>query len=284
MGRGAATGTLGAVKRLLVLVVLAAVLAPAATAAPLEARTGFDDATVQFGDRIHTRVSVVIDGSVNAGSVRVVDDPAPLTAVSLPRISRVGDVIEVTRDAICVTSACVSDTGSTTPKLAPALVRAKLKNGRSVQVVVQWPQLTVRGRVTGGDLGRSQPPFRASLLPPAPTYRAAPGTLAWLLDAASIVLGLAAAGLVLLQVRRWIRGYARSAPADELERALRLAREAEQRPPPDRRRAAGLLARLLGERDAALAGNASDLAWSEPQPGPDALESLVGEVERGHTS
>jgi hypothetical protein len=78
-----------------------------------------------------------------------------------------------------------------------------------------------------------------------------------------------------------MRTRGRAAPADELERALRLAREAELRPPPDRRRAAGLLARLLGERNAALAGSASDLAWREPQPEPGALESLVGDVERG---
>jgi hypothetical protein len=266
-------------RRFLVLAVLAGVLAPGATAAPLKARAGFDDATVQFGDIVHTRVAVVVDASVRAGSVRIVDDPAPLTAVSPPRTSRVGDVIEVTRDAICLTSACVSDAGSTTPKLAPALVRAQLKGGRTVRVVVQWPQLTVRGRVNGGDLGRSQPPFRASVLPPAPTYRTSPGTLAGLLDAAAIVLGLAAAGLVLLHVRGWMRSRGRAPAADELERALRLAREAERRPPPDRRRAAGLLARLLG--DAPLAGSASDLAWAEPPPEPEALESLVGKVERG---
>lgn len=268
-------------RRFFVVVALAGVLAPAAVAAPpLTARAGFDDATVQFGDPIHTRVSVVVDGSVRAGSVRIVDDPAPLTTMSLQRTSRVGNVIEVTRDASCLTSACVSDTGSTTPKLAPALVSAKLKDGRTVQLVVRWPQLTVRGRVTSGDLSRSQPPFRASLLPPAPTYRTSPSTLAWLLDVAAIVLGLGAAALALVQVLRWTRGHGRAAPADELGRALRLAREAERRPPPDRRRAAGLLARLIGERDAALAGNASDLAWTEPEPEPEALESLVGDVER----
>jgi hypothetical protein len=268
-------------KRFVLVVVLAAVLAPVAVAAPLEARAAFDDSTVQFGDLIHTRISVVVDGSVRAASVRVVDDPAPLTTVSLPRTSRVGDVIEVTRDAICLTSACVSDTGSATPKMADALVSATLKDGRNVRLSVPWPQLTVRGRVTGGDLGRTQPPFRASLVPPAPTYRTAPSALAWALDAAAIVLGLGAAGLVLVQMREWMRRRARAKPADELGRALRLAREAERRPPPDRRRAAGLLARLLGERDPALAGNANDLAWAEPPPEPEALETLVGKVESG---
>jgi hypothetical protein len=45
-----------------------------------------------------------------------------------------------------------------------------------------------------------------------------------------------------------------------------------------------LLARLLGERDVPLAGDASELAWAEPQPEPEALESLVGEVERGRSA
>jgi hypothetical protein len=270
----------GAVKPIVLLLVLAGVVPPSAAAAPLAARAGFDDATVQFGDVIHTRVSVVVDASVRSGSVRVVDDPAPLTTVSAARTSRVGGVIEVTRDAVCLTSSCVSDTGSATPKLAPAIVSATLKSGRTVRVAAAWPQLAVRGRVTGSDLMHAQPPFRASLVPPPPTYRTSPGTLAWLLDAAAIVLGLAAAALVLVQARRWARGRGRTVPTDELERALRLVREAKHRPPPDRRRAAGLLARLLGERHAGLAQNASDLAWAERQPEPDALESLVGDVER----
>jgi hypothetical protein len=66
---------------------------------------------------------------------------------------------------------------------------------------------------------------------------------------------------------------------DALERALRLAREAERLPVPHRRRALGLLARLLG-RDH-LSSAASDLAWSEHKPEPDELEALVSEIERG---
>jgi hypothetical protein len=65
-----------------------------------------------------------------------------------------------------------------------------------------------------------------------------------------------------------------------LERALALAREAERRPTPDRRRALGLLARLLGSRDPNLAGAIDELAWSAPAPTPDALAKLVNRVER----
>jgi hypothetical protein len=139
----------------------------------------------------------------------------------------------------------------------------------------------VRGRVSGTDLTRAQPPFHASVVPPAPTYRIAPNTLAWLLDGAAVVLGLAALALLVVQARRWSRRRSRGARPDQLERALRLAREAEARPVPDRRRAAGLLARLLDERHAPLADSASELAWAKPKPEPEALESLVGDVERG---
>ena len=66
-------------------------------------------------------------------------------------------------------------------------------------------------------------------------------------------------------------------PVDELARALRLAREAEGRPAPDKRRALGLLARLLGKP---LATEASDLAWRRPPPERESLHALVSEVER----
>jgi len=67
---------------------------------------------------------------------------------------------------------------------------------------------------------------------------------------------------------------------DELERALRLAREAEGRQVSDRRRALGLLARLLGSRDRRLSGAASELAWAKPEPEGAALATLVADVER----
>ncbi len=66
----------------------------------------------------------------------------------------------------------------------------------------------------------------------------------------------------------------------ELERALALVREAQTRTPRDRRLAVGLLARLLRPRDASLAGDAGDLAWSEPPPATDAVAELADKVER----
>lgn len=269
----------GAVRTLLVAIVLAAVGAPAAAAGPLRAQASLDSSTVRFGDAVRARVSVVAGPDVRPGSVRVTGGLAPLTTVSPQHVRRVGDVIEVTRTVTCNTAPCVAENGVARPRIAPARVSAVLADGRTVRVTAAWPQLTVRGRVSSADLERPRPPFRSSVVPPAPTYRSAPATMAWLLDGAAIVLALAAAGLLVAQVRRRVRRRSATAP-DQLERALRLARESEQRPAPDRRRAVGLLARLLDDRHATLAGSASELAWSRPQPEPDALESLVGDVER----
>ncbi|MDX6527465.1 MAG: hypothetical protein QOI43_2976, partial [Gaiellales bacterium] len=57
-------------------------------------------------------------------------------------------------------------------------------------------------------------------------------------------------------------------------------REAESRPPSDRRRALGLLARLLDPRDRRLSVEASELAWAEPEPERAALATFVADVER----
>lgn len=265
-------------KRVVSAVVAALAFAPAAAAAPLTVRTSFDDTTVQFGDVVHAHVAVLAAEGVSAGSVRVTEDLAPLTPVSPLRVARHGDVVEVTRSFLCLGSACVSDRGDATPKLAPVQVMARIGD-RSVHVVRPWPVLHVRGRVTSADLAGASPPFRASLVPPAASYTVAPSTLAWLLDALAIVLAVGALALVALHVRR--RSSRRRAPrADELARAVRLAREAETRPAPDRRRAVGLLARVLRSRDARLAAAARDLAWARPQPERDELEALVGDVER----
>jgi hypothetical protein len=265
-------------RRLLLVCSVALAVAPVAVAAPLAVRTSFDDATVQFGDVIHARVAVVAGPGVRVGSIRVLEDLTPLTPLSEAATARTGNVLEVERSYVCVAAACVSDRGSATPKLPPVQVVAE-SGGRTLRVVKQWPALRVRGRVSAADVAAAQPPFRGSVVPPPPRYSLAPATLAWLLDGAAIACGIAALALVAAQLRRRAQ-RAHRRDIDELERAVRLVREAEARPGPDRRRAAGLLARLLAGRDAQLASAARDLAWAKPQPEPAALEELVGDVER----
>jgi len=104
--------------------------------------------------------------------------------------------------------------------------------------------------------------------------------LALLLDLLSVAFALAGVALATLAVVRVVRTGAPAAAHGALGRALRLAREAETRPPQDRRRAVGLVARVLGERDRRLATAASDLAWSRPKPERGAVSELVDEVER----
>jgi hypothetical protein len=82
-------------------------------------------------------------------------------------------------------------------------------------------------------------------------------------------------------VRELRRARAERAPTiDPLARAIRLLRESSARATPDRRRAAGLVARLLGERKVKpLSDNAGAVAWSATPPSPTAAEALAREVE-----
>jgi hypothetical protein len=138
----------------------------------------------------------------------------------------------------------------------------------------------VSTRVAAADLVAAKPPFRGDTLPPPPGYRIAPDTLALALDVFAALFAAAGVGLATWLGIAFARRRRAPRTADELELALRRTREAEARPVPERRRAVGLLARLLEARGRRLAGAASELAWSEPTPEPEALSTLVTEVER----
>jgi hypothetical protein len=255
----------------------------AAAVAALAVHASFDTRAPRFGAAIRSHVVVTIDRTrAREDTVRVVDDVAPLTALAAARTTRTtrGDtlVIAVDRSVACLDEACVSDRGVATLTLGRVLVTAVGNDGRTLRVSASRPELRVRGRVTTADLARARPPFRADTTPPAPSYRVAPSTLAALLDAAAAVLGLAAVAVVARAALARARRRRREAPVDELARALRLAREAEGRPVPDRRRALGLLARLLGRSP--LGERTSGLAWSRPAPQPAEVAGLVDDVER----
>jgi hypothetical protein len=228
---------------------------------------------------------VLLDATrVSPDSLRIVDDLAPLTSLSPGRTTRTtrGHTVTVTleRTFSCLSSSCVSPSGDATPALPPVRVTVATLAGETLGTKAAWPALHVRGRVSKADLARSRPPFRADTTPAPPSYRLAPSTLAWLLYGAAVVLALAAVALAVHDARRLARRRHAEPEVDELERALRLAREAENRPPPDRRRALGLLARLLDPRDRRLSGTASDLAWAEPEPERTAVATFVADVER----
>jgi hypothetical protein len=270
-----------------VVALAAGVFASGAWAAPppLVVRATFDRPTVQFAGAIHVRVVVLLDTTrVHPESLRIVNDLAPLTSLSPGRTTRTtrGDTTTVTleRTFSCLSSSCVSPSGDATPALSPVKATIETLTGETLGTKATWPVLHVQGRVSRADLGRSRPPFRADTTPAPPSYRVAPSTLAWLLYSAAVVLALAGAALAVREVRVRTRRRRGEPTVDELERALRLAREAESRPPSDRRRALGLLARLLDPRDRRLSVAANELAWAEPEPERAALATFVADVER----
>ena len=256
-----------------------------AAASPLVVRATFDTPIVQFGDAIRTHVTVMVDPmQVRANSVRIVDGAAPLTSLSSTHTTRARRggtlIISITRTFSCISGDCVNAKEEATPALPPVTVTAVGKSGRIVHATAAWSVLHVRGRVNAADLARNRPPFRANTSPPPPTYRLTPSTLAWLLDGVALVLALVAGGIAVSVALRLARRVRSTPTASEFERAVRLAREAESRPPPDRRRALGLLSRLLDKRDRRLSGAASDLAWAQPDPERESLATLVSDVER----
>ena len=236
-----------------------------------------DQDTVEFGDPVTATITVFLDRDAD---VRVSENLAPLTQLGRTRVTEAdrGDqhIVTYTARASCLDQRCISTTGGKRIAFRPAVIEV----APNTKLTARWPALEVRARVSREDAAKVQPPLRRDATPPPVTYRIGPDTLARTLYVVAVVL--AAAGLLLaawaaatLRRRRRV-----SAPLTGLERALALAREAEERSTPDRRRALGLLARLLGSRDPRLAGAADDLAWSASAPTSDAVADLVTQVEQ----
>jgi hypothetical protein len=147
-----------------------------------------------------------------------------------------------------------------------------------------WPTALVASRLRPADLAGAAPRFRAQTQLPPFSYAVAPGPLTAGLTTAAGLLAVASLLLVgreavRLRARRVLGAASRLSP---LEAALAFTREAaRRRDPPDRRKALGLLARVL-ERDGdkRLVEAAGALAWAEPFPTPARTEELADEVER----
>jgi hypothetical protein len=250
--------------------------------APLAVATSFDPAVPQFGDRILARVVVALDTNLVQGqTLALSDDLAPLTQLGPARTSRSThgglELVTVAIPVSCLSAPCVARSGVARVGLPLVRVAVTGRNGRIAHASAVWPTLAVGGRVTASNLAASSPPFEADTAPPTATYRIAPATLATLLDLLAALCALCGIGLAGWQVNGFLRR--RGPQPGALERALRLTREAEHRPAPDRRRALALLDRALG-RDQ-RAGAARRLAWSEPLPEPQELEELVADIEEG---
>jgi len=274
-----------------VLVVIAAALLPlrpgrsvATASRPLAVRAAFVPAAVAFGDSVTARIVVTLDAhAVRPSSLRLVYAIAPLTQlgrVVQRRATRGGQTVVIHElRAACLVEICSAASGRRSVAAGTVRAGAARNRGGRVNATVAWSPLTVASRVSAADLTRASPPFRATVTPPTASYRMRPALLAALLDGAAAILAACGAGLAaaaLLRARRPLRDE----HPDELTRALLLARSARTRPEPDRRAAAGYLARLLARRDAPLARTADDLAWSRPSPTANSLTELVEDVER----
>jgi hypothetical protein len=285
LSRVAAVAAAAAIAAAIVLLTVGGGAAPAAEpSAPLAVRAVLADPVVQLGDPVVTRVVVELDRNrVRPDTLHVAASLAPLTALSAPTRSttRSGrlETVTIAQHAACLTAPCLARTVT----LRPVRVTVTARSDETAAATAAWRPLRLRGRVTAADLAASTPRFAVDTAPGRPSYRVAPDTAATVLEVVAALAAAAAAALLALEALRLVRRRRRPADGDELSRALRLVREAEARPVPDRRRALALLARLLQSRDGALGRTARDLAWSRRGPEPPPVDELVDRVERGGT-
>jgi len=235
-----------------------------------------DRTTVDFADPVTATVTV---DAPRGASVRLSNGGlAPLTQLGgtqVTRIERGGrQAVTYTMRASCLDDRCIARRGSKRVLPRPAVVNIDGSTSSA-----PWPAVVVEPRVAPADVAKLRPPLRSDSSPPAVTFNTSPDRLATVLDVAAALLAAAAALLAGAAAASLYRRRNRPQPLTGLDRALALAREAEDRPAPDRRRALGLLAELLGSRDDRLADEAEELAWSAPSPTPGALSELVTEVE-----
>jgi hypothetical protein len=269
------TAALTAAAALAFLVLGASPAAARSVAGAVRANAQLTPANVEFGDRLTAEVVAVVDAThVDPGAIQITERLAPLTQLGPTerRIVRNGlmAAVVVTTPVACSTDACLDPTGERTIHLAPARLTVPGATVKSLS----WPVLMVAGRVSRSDIAAGA--LRADATPPPLKYRISGSLLAWLLAGVSVALAVLAAALVAREVTRVIA--ARRAPRREtLAHALELAREAENRSVPDRRRALGLLARRLGGRH--VATSVRDLAWSAREPSSTDVASLVEEIE-----
>jgi hypothetical protein len=252
---------------------------------PLSVRASLAPSAVLFGDRLTARIVVLLDRrTVKPASVRLVEDVAPLTALGSARVTRTArgplEVVSYEIPVVCLSERCFAEKGVAKVALPAVRAEAARRGGGLLHATTTWTPLVVGGRVGAADLAAATPRFRVDTTPRPADYPVSPTSLARLLDLLAVALALAGAALAVWAVARVAHRRSGRQEAGPLERALRLARQAETRPADDRRRAIGLVARLLGDRDRRLAGEASDLAWSRPQPAGSAVADLVDEVER----
>jgi hypothetical protein len=246
--------------------------APGALAADVQVAASIAPRPMRFGDVIHA--TLIVRGDA-AASVR--EGFAPFQVLRTTSSTTSDGAVTVTTlhfDLQCLEARCSPGPGPRMISLTPSRVRV----GNRV-VTARFPQVRVITRVTAQEVATPGRSLLHPIFPPRPDYRVSPSRLRWVLFGAAIVLVLVALALLAPLVRSR-RQAADEPPVDALVRALALVRASRTRPPPDRRRALALLSRTLRVRAApAVAQDAADLAWSEPEPDPEHMTRLADRVE-----
>ena len=259
---------------LLVIAAAAFVAAPSAVAAHPTIDARVDQAHPRFGDSFRYVVTATVDASIVNGA-RLASDVAPFTRIrpTVEKRSTANGVghVTVTQTIACLSAACLEKRGGVI-----ALPRARVSAGGEVATAPVVP-VTVESRVGAVAVKAPDPSFRRPRALPGPTYRISPGIAAALLALVGVGL-LAGAAVLAAPLLRSRVDRLRVVDADQRRRAVRLLRESAARGADDRRRAASLAARVVGEPE--LARTAAGIAWARPEPGPPDATTLADRVEQ----
>jgi hypothetical protein len=262
---------------------VAGIVVPSAGAAQPVVRTGLSPQAILFGDPVQATVVVTVDSRVDDPSTLAISTPtAPWTvaARSAASTTRAGALVSrrFTLTIVCRSTACLPAQSSRVFDLPPVTLTVRRRAGGVTPRRAAWPKLVVASRLPPGAAAATDPPFELQTTPPPVAARVSASRAALVLDAAAVLLGLAAVWLTVLEVRRRRRRSA--AAVSPLARALALLREAEQRPAPDRRRALSLLSRVTPRpQETDVADDATVAAWSPDDPTPEQLSELSRRLE-----
>ncbi len=219
-------------------------------------------------------VRATLDSEDEAQRARIVAPIGAFEAIAPSSVVRDGREVRLTQRLACLGLGCVPRRQSRVVPLPAARLVADGRTTASPAV-----SIAVAPRVAAAVVAARDPKYRRQTGIPPAGFSPRPGALAALAAGAAAVLVLVAFVLVVTGFRRGRAPTART-DADDYERAVRLLRESQARPSPDRRRAAELLGRVARARAGeGLATSAERVAWSRPQPDAAAVGGLADRAE-----
>jgi hypothetical protein len=264
-------------------VALASGAVPARAARPLAVGTSISSQFVYLGDTVTATVTAVADRQRGVpSSLRVSATFGYWEQVAPTRTTSSSTDASVVRtwsfDIACLQLNCLAGGSPLISRLPPVAVSMQTRAGPTITVTKAWPVLSIASRF-GNSTEGATPDFQLDQSLPGLRYRASPNVIVLGLAVVAVLLaafGIALAANVIL--RRRAARPAEEVPA--LVSALAIVRRAKDKPIDDRRRAVGLLSRVLEEDgEATLADAAERAAWAAADPSPDRLEELVRTVE-----